>query len=305
MKQGLLLFILWCFGSVATAQYTDGQDAGIEHIYEPKIKRKCLRTKKSIQIDGRVNEGSGLAAWNGKLWTHNDSGEASLFALDTLDGAVTEYRLPNVRNNDWEELSQDQEDFYLGDFGNNLGERDNLEILRINKAALLDGKPIVGHIHFSWPETITNGRRQKVNFDCEAMAVIGDSVFLFTKEWKKGRRTRVFSLPAQPGHYIAKYRFTLNTRLLVTGASFNAKYNELVLCGYNLLLRPFLLVFNDIDRGSFFIGNGTRYKIRKCFRQVEGVSSFDGENYFLVNEDFRMWFLHTSPQLHEVNWKVN
>lgn len=295
----MVLFMV--FGVVAFAQ--DAEPAP-EKVFRPKIKRTAISPYQSVIIDPVINEGSGLCAWNGQLWTHNDSGIAKLFAIDTTSGKITtEYPLPLTMNNDWEDMSQDSLYFYIGDFGNNAGTREKLHIIRIDKASLLVQKPVIDTIAFQWPETITSGQRAKINFDCEAMAVINDSIYLFTKEWRSGRRTRAFSLPAQPGSYTAKYKATLKTRIIITGASYHTAGNKLVLCGYNLQLRPFLLEFTINNTETLFEGKMNRIKIRKRFRQTEGVTTFDGKNYYVINEDFRFLFLHTRQELHNIRLK--
>jgi hypothetical protein len=277
-----------------------------EVISNPKLKKRCVKPAKTFKIDGKIPEGSGLAAWNGSLCTHNDSGAARLFSLDTISGAIIDtYELPDIVNTDWEDLGQDDDYFYLGDIGNNLNDKNVLTIYRIEKKSLLQHRPKINTIAFSWPETDTAGKTAKINFDCEAMTVVSDSIYLFTKEWKKTHRTRVFSIPKSPGTYVAKYKNTLKTRLLVTGASYDTSQKSLVLCGYNLWLRPFLLRFKDVKPDNFFSGKGEKIKIRKRFRQTEGVASFDGKTYFVINEDFHFLFLHSDEEIHRLELKKN
>jgi YHS domain-containing protein len=272
-----------------------------ENIKKPVIKKDWLKPEQSFTISTAIPEGSGLVFWNGKLWTHNDSGKPLLFAIDPITGKLqTTYVLPGVENKDWEDLSDDENYFYLGDIGNNLHIKDTLRIFRIEKRSLLEQKPKIDVITFTWPETWNRGKKGKINFDCEAMAVINDSIYLFTKEWQKGKRTRMFTLPKVPGTYIAKYHATLNTNVLVTGASYHTETKKLVLCGYNVLLRPFLLVFEEGRASDFFSGPVKKIKIRKPFRQTEGISTFDGKTYYSISEDWRFLFLHTKQQLHKL-----
>src|SRR5690606_4745307 len=108
------------------------------------------------------------------------------------------YQLQNVKNTDWEEIAQDSLYFYIGDFGNNSGRRDTLNIVRVEKQSLLRFMPVVDYIHFSWPTTTDDeGRKSKVNYNCEAMVVVRDSIFLFTKE-REPRRTSLFSIAKAP-----------------------------------------------------------------------------------------------------------
>ncbi|MGK4568873.1 T9SS C-terminal target domain-containing protein [Flavobacterium sp. 3HN19-14] len=238
--------------------------------------------------------------WNGLLWTHNDSDDATLYALDTISGSiVSAYPLP-LKNHDWEELSQDQDNFYLGDIGNNFGKRNVLSIYKIDKSSLLAHQPKIDTITFSWPETIAKGEKMHINFNCEAMAVIGDSIYLFTKEYQKTRQTQVFSIPSKPGNYVAKYKATLKTRVLVTGANYNEKNKTLALCGYNLTVRPFILLFSAFENNDFFSGKMRKIRIKKRFRQTEGIASFDGKSYYTISEDLQYSLLHTPPTLQKI-----
>jgi hypothetical protein len=267
-----------------------------------QVTHRRIKPSKSFSLSGKIPEGSGLAAWNGRLWTHNDSGEAKLFALDTATGKIVdEYELPGAENNDWEDIAQDKRYFYIGDIGNNAGERSRLNIIRIEKESLLAHKPVIDTIAFSWPDTVTGHKTEKINYNCEAMVTGGDSIYLFTKEYKKDRCTRAFSLPKKPGTYVANYKSTFKTNVLVTGAFYDETNNQLVLSGYNLWLRTFLLVFRNINGTGFFAEKCVKVTVRKPLRQTEGVATFDGKSWYLINEDFKFWFLlHTKAGLHKI-----
>jgi hypothetical protein len=295
-----LLFLMFPALAFSQSEGTPAMEIK-ENIKKPVIKKLRLKPEQSFTISTAIPEGSGLVAWNGQLWTHNDSGEPLLFAIDPVTGELqTTYVIPGVTNRDWEDLSDDEHYFYLGDIGNNRHKKDTLQILRIEKRSLLEQNPKVDAIAFVWPETWNRSKKEKINFDCEAMAVVNDSIYLFTKEWKKGRRTRMFTLPKVPGTYIAKYHATLKTNVLVTGASYQTETKRLVLCGHNLILRSFLLVFEEGRASDFFSGSIKKIKIRKPFRQTEGVSTFDGKTYYIINEDLRFLFLHTEQELHQL-----
>lgn len=268
---------------------------------QPHARHKRLKPDRTVKLSKEIPEGSGLAAYNGQLWINNDSGAAKIFSIDGDSGKIiTAYRLPGTENNDWEDIAQDAKYFFVGDIGNNAGKRDRLNILRIEKSSLLAQKPVIDTISFSWPETEIRGKMQQVNFDCEAMVTAGDSIYLFTKQWKKERCTRVFSIPRVPGNHIARFKSRLKTHVLVTGAFFDEAHHRLVLIGYNLWLRPFLLDFSEFKGTDFFGGKCTKIKLGIPFHQTEGVATFDGRKWFVVNEDFNFWFLlHTDAELHE------
>jgi hypothetical protein len=91
----------------------------------------------SYLLDGKIPETSGLILWNGYLWTHNDNTDNNIYCLDIANGSlIKSYHLETVKNNDWEEISQDENYIYIGDFGNNRGDRQDLKIVRIEKSSL-------------------------------------------------------------------------------------------------------------------------------------------------------------------------
>ncbi len=270
------------------------------------VSHEChgLKPKFTQAVESRINEGSGLVAWNGLLWTHNDSGAPLLFSIDSLSGKIVQqYQLP-VKNNDWEDLSQDDQFFYLGDFGNNSHNRERLSIYRIQKQALLQNNVVLDSITFEWPVSGNFGIPEKTNFDCEAMTIIKDTIFLYTKEYKKHRCSRIFRINATVGHQVAEYVATIKTRLAITGATYSAEKKRVTLCGYNLFLSPRILSFSVTCSNDFKnICDARETRIKKSFRQVEGIASFNGADYYLISEATNLIFWKNRPLLYKVHPK--
>lgn len=86
------------------------------------------------------NETSGLLFAGGTVWTQLDGGHPHrLFQVDTLTGAVLrEVEIANAANTDREDICTDGRWVFVGDFGNNNGNRRDLRIYRFPLAALLD-----------------------------------------------------------------------------------------------------------------------------------------------------------------------
>jgi len=265
------------------------------------FKSYALKPTAEVQLGSDIQEGSGLITWNGQLWTHNDSDVSKIFALDPHTGGIVKgFDLP-IKNIDWEEMSQDRNFLYLGNIGNNSGERSLLQIYRIKKEALLRDKVELDSITFEWPEVKDLGKTRKVNFDCEAMVVMHDSIFLFTKEWKPRPCSRIFKIAAVPGHHTAEYVATIKTRLLVTGANYSEEQKRIVLCGYSWLLKPRLLILTVPDSENLKqIKKGSRVRIKKDFKQIEGIAQFKGNDYFFVSESSKFLLSETGPKLYRV-----
>ena len=132
-------------------------------------------------LDNSLNESSGLIIWNDMLWTHNDSEDINIYALELPDGIINEnYPLTGSVNKDWEEISQDDEFFYIGDFGNNSnGNRRDLMILRIKKNSIAEDPPEIDEIGFSYPDQtdFTAAGANNTDFDCEAFIASDDSIY--------------------------------------------------------------------------------------------------------------------------------
>ena len=86
-------------------------------------------------LPANLSESSGAIFFNNKLITHNDSrGENKLFELDTITEQVTRtVAISNATNIDWEDITQDDTSIYIGDIGNNSGNRTDLKIYKISK----------------------------------------------------------------------------------------------------------------------------------------------------------------------------
>ena len=251
-----------------------------------------------------LNETSGLIIWNNKFWTHNDDTDNKIYALDTLEiNNYSEYPLAFCVNNDWEEISQDDNFIYIGDFGNNVnGNRTNLKILRVDKISLLQNSPIIDTINFTYSlqNDYSPTGNNNTNFDCEAIVVSGDSIYLFTKEWISKKST-IYSLPKTPGNYSANFISQYNVQGLITGATYHEDKRIIVLSGYSQLLQPFILLLYDFHNHDFFNGNKRKVLLNMPFSQVEGIAAEDGLKYFITNERFTQSFITTIAKIHRID----
>lgn len=88
----------------------------------------------SAELSEKVNEQSGLLWYNNLFWVNNDSDcEPKLYAYNNKGEIKKEVEIANAKNIDWEDLTGDQDYIYIGDFGNNFGNRKDLRVLRLKK----------------------------------------------------------------------------------------------------------------------------------------------------------------------------
>jgi hypothetical protein len=262
-----------------------------------------IKPVSSFNLASVLSETSGLIFWNNCLWTHNDNTDTDIYCLDTLNGSIIKtYHLQMVENIDWEEVSQDENYIYIGDFGNNDGDRRDLKILRIDKSSLLNETPSVDSIMFSYSDQYDfNQGTNNTDFDCEALVVTDDSIYLFTKQWIS-KKTSLYSLPKIPGNHIAELRGSLDVDGLITGAVFLKVKNLIVMTGYSGSLSPFLYLLYDFTGNDFFGGNKRKIDILLPYHQVEGIATNDGFKFYISNESFSFSpLINVDQQLHIFN----
>ena len=260
---------------------------------------KKLKIKKftSVILSDSLTETSGLVEWENQLYTHNDDTDLHLYQL-AKNGSITKsIKLNGIKNNDLEEITQDKTHFYLGDFGNNAhGNRTDLTIYKIAKTTLFES-PKIETITFTYPEQ-TDFSKQKsntTNFDCEAFIATENELILFTKQWKNNQTT-VYSLPKIPGNYSAKYLVDLKVNGLITGATFVEETNRIALCGHTKKLKPFIVLIDDLKNLDFKNINQRKIKLQLPFHQIEGISSTDGNIFYITNERFSRKIIGTFLQ---------
>jgi hypothetical protein len=307
MLRILLFFILSVFSVKAQ---TSGCTDPLSKNYNPNAvlnDGNCLyenlkrKPEYSIKLSDSVKETSGLIAFDNLLWTHNDDHDQTIYGLDSLGKIKKKIILDQAKNHDWEEISQDSSYLYIGDFGNNYsGNRTDLNILKIEKKSFLEQNPIIEKISFQYADQ-TDFLAQKPNstdFDCEAFVVSKDSIYLFTKQWKSSK-TSIYVLPNQPGNHIAQFKNTLDTKGLVTGATYFEEKKIVVLCGYSKKGKTFLYLLYDFKNNDFLSENKRKIDLKLPFHQIEGIATKDGLHYFITNESLvRKPILNNPQQIH-------
>jgi hypothetical protein len=235
-----------------------------------------------------VSETSGLIFYNGRLITHNDSGNTpELFEIDTVSmQIVRKVSITNAGNIDWEDMTQDDTHIYIGDFGNYNGARKDLTIYKISKQEY-DQSEIVSaeKIDFSYEnqnEFIDNGSS---NWDAEALFSINDQLVILTKQWIDGG-TVAYSLGKTPGTHLAKNIGSYLVNGLVTGATYNSLSSELVVLGHSNILVPFVLKIEGVSENSIFEGNIEKIRLDVGFAQTEGIAHVSENRYLISSEYF-------------------
>lgn len=238
-----------------------------------------------------IFESSGLVWTDGQLWTHNDSGDPpDIYCIDTTDGHTLQTVIvDNYPNVDWEDITADSNYIYVGDHGNNSGDRTDLKVLKIAKADIGSGSTVhvnAQAISFSYTDQTSFTPSSTHNFDCEALISIKDSLYIFTKD-RGDNQTRVYKMPKVPGTYALTPYTSYNVGGLITGADYNPATNQVVLVGYKSgHTYSFLWYLSEFTGDMFFSGNKRRIEIGSSSEwQTEGVAWLSDNRLFISCED--------------------
>ena len=235
-----------------------------------------------------LNESSGLAFFNDGLWTHNDEGPDEIYKIDQTTGEIVQTVLiANSNNKDWEDFAEDNEYLYIGDFGNNGGDRTNLRIYRVAKNALGGLIANAEKIEFSYiDQTDFTEKHNNNDYDCEAFFYHNDSLHLFTKNWVDNK-TRHYTVPTIPGIHVAQLRDSLDVNGLITGADIGAD-GVIVLQGYTEIGLNFMWLLYDYADHHYFSGNKRRIDLGTALTnsQTEGIAFTQNGEGFISSENF-------------------
>lgn len=240
-----------------------------------------------IELEQGLEETSGLLNVNGRILTHNDSGDGPfIYEIDTLTGQIARtVFVENASPVDWEGICQDSTYLYIGDFGNNNGTRTNLRIYRMLKSEVMTQDTVSADtIAFDYADqTSFNSNPFFTNYDAEAFIAFEDSLYIFSKSWGT-QRSNIYPLPKQPGTYTATKTDSIASQGLITGADFIAGSNEVWLVGYG----PFdqlLVKVEGFQGGSLANATITRYDFDPpTATQVEGICPLDSTHYYVSAE---------------------
>ena len=242
-----------------------------------------------------LSENSGLVWAAGKLYTFNDSGSGTKVYEVTANGTIIRtIHIANSTNVDWEAMTSDSTYFYLGDFGNNNGNRTDLCIYRLLKSEVTNNAldtVVAEKMNFSWADQLDfTSAYNANNFDCEAFYATEDSLFLFSKNWVD-LKTKCYSLP---NYWIDTLNATLNSQFdvdgLITDACKDTINDRIYLLGYknngSNFYTSFIWCLWDHASNFIFSGNKRRIEIGNVLTvsQTEGITLSDNGTAYVSAE---------------------
>jgi hypothetical protein len=235
-----------------------------------------------------INETSGLEFYNNNFITHNDSGgEPSLYVFNEMGEVIETIGLNKnpdfeIENNDWEDITNDNEYLFVADTGNNFGNRDNLNIIRVSKGTdfMVDGI-----IEISYSDQESFFPRPKHKYDAEAIIVIEDKIALFSKD-RGNLNTDLYLVDKnQNGSQILTSEVSYDVDTLITGGDFDEDRNLLALVSYNSNGNQYLLLFENFELNNLENNTYKKFKIPLEQAQIEAVKIIDEKTFWVTSED--------------------
>jgi hypothetical protein len=253
-----------------------------------------IKLVKVAKLPTIMYETSGLIFYQNKyIITHNDGGNKSEIYLLNLKGELVKtIDVDEVNNKDWEDIATDKAGrLYIGDFGNNLNKRKKCMIYILKKNFSTDENLRVNpkKIEFAYEDQKKfPPKKEKQNFDAEALIWMKDSLYIFTKCRSKPFTgiSKIYSLPDKEGKYEAKLigqiQFCKSNWqwCSVTAADYNPETKSLVVLTYSRLY-----VISNFDGNKFWTGKMKSYNL-PSLKQREGIC-YKGPNSWYMSDEYR------------------
>lgn len=253
---------------------------------------QTIALRKVTTLPSIVQETSGIETTNPfYIWTHNDSGgEPVLYKVDTLGILLKTIFIKNTPNLDWEDITSDGKNFYIGDIGNNDNNRKNLKIYKIPNPDSLDTELFVPEIiNFSYPnQTQFPPDNAHLNFDAEAMLYFNNSLYIFSKNRTVPFTgyTYLYKIPSTPGQYTAKLIDSFKTgtgykeQWWISAADISPDNKKVA-----LLSSDKMFVFTEFTDDNFFKGK-VKTVTFNSFTQKEAIVFYTNIEFYITDEYF-------------------
>ncbi|KQT18338.1 hypothetical protein ASG31_06315 [Chryseobacterium sp. Leaf404] len=238
-------------------------------------------------LSDSIQETSGLNLFDGRLYTFNDSGNpAELYEIDRNSGKIFTVLKTNAENKDWEALTNDGENFYIGDFGNNTGTRQDLKIFKIpfnNNRIQNDSLKTISFYYSDQKDF--KPKNIATDFDLESMIYLNGKLHIFTKEWVSKSTTHYALDPNNFEKQAAQKIETFKTGFMISDAYYFDR--KLYVVGYTKKTEVFLMIFDESESGIFFKNNPRKLYLGSALSigQIEGIA-VDEMGIYISGEKF-------------------
>ena len=242
-----------------------------------------------FKLPSELSEISGLEKWNDStLIAINDGGNDPILFLLNLSGQITrKIIVSNATNIDWEAIAIDENYLFIGDFGNNMNERKDMCLYRVNRSDIATLNEVTAEkmsISYQEQKEFPPNDHERY-FDAEAMTFFEGQLWIFTKNSTKpfdgisyiytvqfeANQTKTLSKTAE-----LKLNKTSYLKDAVTSAC--ADEHSIILSTYNRLIKL------DFPKQGLSKSNIYKYP---HIQQVEACACLGERSYFISNENHK------------------
>lgn len=235
----------------------------------------------TIQRDTGLKELSGqiATARQNEFWGFNDkNNDPELFRFRPNGSVIQTIKLDSIKNDDWEAIARYSDgSLLIGGVGDNNRKKDDYEIHQIKEPG--PSTTIIKKVEsykFTYPD--------KQSHNCEAMFVMGDAIYLITKdEPSPEAKTQIYRVDSlkKRGKSNAKLVGALHAPGAVTGAAYDEDKNLLAVLTYSHI--HLFKIATDKDMLS-----PPAFSMAIQLGQCEGVCFYRDE-LIISNEDGELW----------------
>jgi hypothetical protein len=256
----------------------------------------CQQDSNSLEtlysLPKKLKEVSGITylSETNLLWTLEDSGNANaIYGLNFENGKIEKtITIENTENIDWEDITKDKNgNLYIGDFGNNDNEREDLCIYKIDKNSLTSESVVPAYkVSFAYPEQKDfPPKKSALFYDVEGFFEFKNNFYLFTKNRSKGFDGTAFlyKIPNTAGFHQAILMGEFKTcdnynHCAITSATISPDESKVA-----ILTHDKIFLFENFKDDSFLNGTKTILKLNH-FSQKEAVCFNDNDHLFIADE---------------------
>ena len=244
----------------------------------------------SIVLPKVINETSGLEIQNEVFITHNDSGGEPILYFFNLNGEITnsiklgEKSFWEIYNNDWEDITADEDYIFIADTGNNFGNRGNLKIIKVKT----NDFSIDGIIDVTYKDQKTFTKfipKLKHKYDAEALFLIEDKIAVLSKD-RSNLFTDLYLIDKKSNsRQVLESKITYDVNSLITGGDYDEELCLLALVSYNSKRSQYLILFEDFNLENLAEKKFRKFKIPIEKAQIEAIKIIDNNTFWITSED--------------------
>ena len=249
-----------------------------------------LHLEQVATLPHELKETSALTYYRGLLWTVVDSDSTTIFGINPKTGRIDkQVSITNAKPRDWEAITQDKNAIYVGDVGNNRGDRGFVVIYRVDKSAMrcLDHADSCQVASQPFTAYFPKFKPAKIHYlhpyDIEAMTIHDSTITLYNKNWTDRTKTLRYVFSIKDNNPALEQLPAIPIPMIATDVS---KYDDqLWILGYQLDehgKQPYLTQFKQ-RKGKFDLINTWKLDLHA---QIEGLAVVsEKEIYFTCEKD--------------------